>query len=193
MPTSAEKKLTAGRGGYEVIMQKLTNERGVHAETAIACAGRMAGTFMLRSCRLPMDHLEPGMPVLSDAANEKGPYLTDLLQMALTQMNININPNCGEDVLAGRDAPQISVLETQRLLENDFRQIMRKYQLNDEEASHAATFTTAFMVQACGGVIEPQSAFQYAIYSMVEGSKTVPQRLAADANGEAKKPWYKVW
>jgi hypothetical protein len=56
----------------QVIIAKLATDKGVHAETAIAAASRMAGTFLLRSTGLPIATLKPGSPVFSDVIDEQG-------------------------------------------------------------------------------------------------------------------------
>lgn len=69
-----------------IILNKLKNEKGVHADTAIAAASRMAGTFLLRSFNLTIGDIKPGTAVLSDVANEKGPFLISLLGSTLSQI-----------------------------------------------------------------------------------------------------------
>jgi len=44
----------------EKIIAKLADKKGVHAETAISAASRMAGTFLLRSTGLPIAGFAPG-------------------------------------------------------------------------------------------------------------------------------------
>lgn len=192
MPTQQEH--AAAREFYGLIIQKLTNEKGVHAETAIAAAGRMAGTLLLRSLQLPLETLEPGTPVFSDAANEKGPALVGTLGEALSQMNVPFDPQKLEASAANQgNAPLLSVVATQELVEKEMHQIRQKYQLSNEAAAHAAAITTAFMVQKCAQLVDPHIGFKIAAYSFVEGAKTVPQRLAISTNEESKKPWYKIW
>ena len=88
-----ESQFLAANEYYGLILGRLADERGVHAETAISAAARMAGTFMLRSFGLPLEGMEPGSAVLSEAANDRGPLLLnrgletlDLLAVA-TQHN----------------------------------------------------------------------------------------------------------
>lgn len=90
MATRAD-EVGVGREFRSLILAKLTDERGVHAETAVSAAARMAGTFLLRSLDLPITKLEPGAPVLSDAANERGPELVEILALALREMKMAID------------------------------------------------------------------------------------------------------
>lgn len=193
MTSMKENQFAAAREFHTVILEKLTNEKGVHAETAIAGAARMAGTFLLRSFKLPMENLEPGAPVFSDAANEKGPLLVNLLGGTLQQMNVRVDPERLAAFQNRGDEPQLGVLETQALLETDLSRVREKYQLTYEEAAYAAAFATALMVRDCSQVVEPHVGFNVAAYSLVEGAKTVPQRLRPPAAENGKKPWYKLW
>jgi hypothetical protein len=101
MSSTAEKQFAAAREFNTVIVDKLTNEKGVHANTAIAAAARMAGTFLFRSFNLPLQNLEPGAAILSDAANEKGPFLYDLMSGVLQQMNVLMTDGCCHEVFLG--------------------------------------------------------------------------------------------
>lgn len=193
MTSTVEKEFAVAHEFYETIVGKLTNEKGVHAETAIASAGRMAGTFLLRSFNLPIEKLDPGVAVLSDAANEKGPFLVSLLAGVLHQMKVVIDPQRLESVLDQGDQPQLSVLDTQALLESDLSRIRRHHHLGYEEAARAAAIATAIMVQKTSQVLDPHIGFKIAAYSFVEGAKTVPHRQGPSVAKERKKPWYKPW
>jgi hypothetical protein len=193
MSSAAEKQFAAAREFCTVIVDKLTNDQGVHANTAIASAARMAGTFLLRSFNLPLNKLEPGAPVLSDAANEKGPFLVDLMSGVLQQMNVAIDPGRVAAAQGQGDAPQLSLIDTQALLETDLTRIKENYQLNYEQAGHAGAIATALLIRKCAEVLDPHIAFSLAAYSFVEGTKTVPQRIELDASGTDEKRWYKFW
>jgi|SRR5215510_3271759 len=193
MSSIPEKQFAAAREFYAVIVDKLTNEKGVHANTAIAAAARMSGTFLLRSFNLQLENLEPGAAILSDAANERGPFLVDLMSGVLQQMNVAIDPARAAAAQGQGDSPQLSVIETQALVETDLSRIKDKYQLNYEQAAHAAAIATALLVQKCSDVVDPHIGFSLATYSFVEGAKTVPRRIESSASGNVKKSWYKFW
>jgi len=194
MSSTPEKQFAAAREFYAIIVDKLTNENGVHANTAIAAAARMAGTFLLRSFNLPLQNLEPGAAVFSDAANEKGPFLIDLMSGVLQQMNVVIDPARAEAAQGQGDLPQLTVIETQALVETDLSRIKDNYGLNYEQAAHAAAIATAILIQKSSGVLDPHIGFSLAAYGFVEGSKTVPQRIKLPASRTtAKKSWYKFW
>jgi hypothetical protein len=192
MASTAEREAAAARQFYAVILAKLTNEKGVHAETAIASAARMAGTFLMRSFNLSWDNIEPGTPVLSDSANEQGPKLVELLGLSLEQLQVRCDPQKLESAPPGY-APQIDLLATQALLEPAMNQIRESQQLDYEQAARAATITTSLLMRECQQIVDPHTSFKLAAYSFVEGSKTAPQRLATITTSEAKKPWFKLW
>jgi len=189
MPNAENQVVSAAKEFYSVIVQRLKNADGVHAETAITAAARMAGTFLLRSFNLPIQALTPGAAVLSDAANEKGPMLIETLGRTLDAMGIAINPNANE---VGDAQPKISVLQTQELLEDALIAVQKKYALNQEEAARGCALATAILVRDCAGVLDVNVAFGLAAYGFVEGSKTVPWKPQAPAETQAK-PWYKMW
>ena len=75
MSVENPKQFRAAGEFNRILLSKLANGQGVHAETAISSAARMAGTFLLRSSGLPLHSVKPGSPVFSDAMNEQGPEL----------------------------------------------------------------------------------------------------------------------
>jgi hypothetical protein len=192
MPSTSEREAAAARQFYSVILAKLTNEKGVHAETAIAGAARMAGTFLMRSFNLALDHIAPGTPVLSDIANEKGPKLVELLEVSLEQLQIRCDPQKLATAPQGY-TPLLDLLATQALLEPAMNQVCASHQLNYEQAARAATITTSQLIQQCQQIVDPHTSFKLAAYSFVEGCKTAPQRLPAAPANEVKKPWFKLW
>lgn len=163
-----------------VILDGLAGERGIHAETAVAAAARMSGTFLLRSLGLPIDKLEPGSPVFSDAANEKGPHLISVYASTLRHLDVTFDP---EDTaaLTATAAPLLTVLETQQLLEGPLTDVVRRHGLSYEQAAEACAMTAARITQLCSSALDPDASFGIASLGFVEGSKTVPFRTTTDA------------
>jgi len=77
----------------QTILSKLATEKGVHAETAVSAAARMAGTLVLRSCRLPLEGLKPGSPIFSDQVDQLGPKVLESVDEALVMLKIGITRN----------------------------------------------------------------------------------------------------
>ena len=185
-----QKVIQAGIDFYRVILNALTIEKGVHAETAISTAARMAGTFLLRSFEFPIDNLEPGSAVFSDEANDKGPLLINLLGSVLQQIGICIDVN---EVNPGstKNMPHLTVLEAQSLAEEPLTAIKEKYKLTYEEAAQAAAVAAASFIEQCASILNPNVGFSIAAYGFVEGSKTVPRKRRAET--ARQEPWNKLW
>jgi hypothetical protein len=152
----------------------LSTNQGVHAETAVAGLARMAGTFLFRSFGFPLSEIQPGQVVLSEVANEKGPVLIDILGSALTQIGVALDEGKLGDESSAKSQPNQSFLETQRLLEPRFIAIQKRYGLAQQEAAEACAVATALLIQDCSQVLDPNDAFNLAIYGFIEGAKTAP-------------------
>jgi hypothetical protein len=149
----------------------------------------------LRSFGLPIQTLAPGSPVLSDAANERGPVLVDVLGSILQSMKIDIDAQRATSQ-PSELKPQLSVIETQERLDAPLRRLQATHGLSDEEAAHACAIATAFFIRDCASVLNVETAFGIAVYGFVEGTKTVPVRIAEPTPptpSEKARPWYKLW
>lgn len=156
------------------VINVLQTECGVHAETAIAGAARMAGTFLFRSFGFQQIGLAAGAVVLSEQANEAGPRLIRILGVTLDNLGVKLDPNrigAGE---ANAAKPLLSFLETQGLLEPRFEEIRDGLGLSYAEAADAAALATAILIRQCASVLDPYVAFSVAMYGFVEGAKTMP-------------------
>lgn len=152
----------------------LKDERGVHAETAIAGTARMAGTFLFRSFGFPLDDAKPGQPVLSEEANNKGPRLMNILGGVLDQMGIAVDSARVAQETPPDHRPRLDFLQTQRSLEPKFAAIVERSDLSLMEASDAAAIATALLITQCKEILDPTIAFGIALYGFVEGTKTFP-------------------
>jgi hypothetical protein len=183
---SLESQIQASREIADAIVTALTTERGVHAETAVVSAARMAGTFLFRSFRLPTTGLAPGSPVLSDQANERGPLLLEVLQAGLSGLGITVDAGAMQDSPEHR--PQLTFLESQRALEPRLAGILTARGLDREGAARACALATALLIHRTRSVLDPRVGFGLAVYGLVEGTKTMPAPVQQPA-----KPWYKLW
>src|SRR5262245_25774796 len=114
-PTEAQWQ--AGDRISQLIIAALTTERGIHAETAVASAARLGGTFLFRSFGLKTDKVKPGTPVLSDAANEHGPLLIQTFGTALGHLGVSVDQSAISKPIPPENTPQLSVLQTTAALE----------------------------------------------------------------------------
>jgi hypothetical protein len=134
-PTDAQ--LRAAERIADLIIAALTTERGVHAETAIASAARLGGTFLFRSLGLPTGSVKPGTPVLSDAANVQGPLLVQTFGTGLARLGVTVDQSAISKPIPADNTPHLSVLETQAALEAPVITIADSHRLDRQAAAHA--------------------------------------------------------
>jgi hypothetical protein len=188
-PTDAQ--LRAAERIADLIIAALTTERGVHAETAIASAARLGGTFLFRSFDLQTKSVQPGTPVLSDAANLHGPLLVQTLATSLARLGVTVDQSAISKPIPADNTPHLSVLETQAALEALVSTIADSHQLDRQTAGHACSLAAAILIQKSRSVLDPGIGAALAVYGFVEGSKTMPAPLPCVS--AERKPWYKVW
>ena len=194
MHISAAQNKAAGEL-VDVVAIKLGSGRAVHSETAIACTARLAGSLLFRSFGLSVQPEQPGTVVLSNEANEEGRQLISIMSAMLQQFGVSLN----QDMLGGEPskrggAPELSVIESLALLQEDAMHIAQNNGLGLKEAAWAATMAAAFVVKECARNIGPEVGFNIAAYSFIEGCKTVPPTIGAKSTPlTEKKPWYKLW
>jgi hypothetical protein len=163
-----------------LVIAALKNDKGVHAETAVAATARMAGTFLFRSFAFPLSSVTPGQAVFSDAANEQGPKLVQILGNVLAHIGITLD----KSKLGAKQDPEhqshVEFLSTQRLLEPVFSRTKNALGLSYIAAAESAAIATALLIQQCLPVLEPHVAFDIAAYGFVEGSKTAPDPVTIE-------------
>jgi len=169
---SLDAQLRASREIADAIVTALRTERGVHAETAVAGAARLAGAFLFRSFNLPTSGIAPGSPVLSDVANQRGPLLVEVLQAGLGGLGVSVDSAAMEE--SPEHEPQMNFLETQQALEPRLAEIAAAHGLEGEGAARACALATALLIYRTREVLEPRVSFGLAVYGFVEGTKTMP-------------------
>lgn len=75
----------------QAVLRKLKTEEGIHAETAVAAAARMAGSYLLRASGLPLDELSPGSPIAAEAQGAQVPELVAALEATLASFAISLD------------------------------------------------------------------------------------------------------
>ena len=158
----------------QTILTKLATERGVHAETAISAAARMAGTYLLRSSGLPIAQFAPGAALFSDMMDDQGQLLLRAVDEVLASLNIAMDPEKMDFTVPDEHQPQMALMEMQTLLGPPFEAIFKKYQLTAKEGAYSAVISTAVMMQKTAGVVDPYVGYAIAAYGIVESCKTVP-------------------
>jgi hypothetical protein len=158
----------------QMIMSRLATDRGIHAETAVSAAARMAGTYVLRSCGLPLSSLTPGTPIFSDLIDEQGQKVLATIDQMLAGMNVVLDGQKLVYDIPEEHAPHLELPDVQSVLDAPFRNIAEKYNLSEAETAHAAAMSAAVLIQKASVILDPHISYIIATYGMVEGSKTVP-------------------
>ena len=194
MQISREQHKAAGEL-VDLVASRIGDGRAVQSETAIACIARLAGSLLFRSFNLDVQGVQPGSVMLSDQANEEGPQLINILSAMLQHFGVALN----QELLAGGSSkrggpPELSLLESLALLQEDALRIAQDNGLGMKEMALSAAVATAFVVKECANAIGPETGFHLAVYSFIEGCKTVPPGVGSNpVPPMAKKPWYQLW
>ncbi|MEO8200288.1 MAG: hypothetical protein ABI679_07200 [Gemmatimonadota bacterium] len=174
--STLDAQLKAASEIADAIVAVLTNERGAHAETVIVAAARMAGTFLFHSFNLPTRNLSPGTPVFSDAANERGPLLVEVLESGLKGLDVEISKPVALAEPGEGHSAQLTLSQTQIALEPGLTKITSAHGLSGEAAARACALAAALLIYRTRSVLDPTIGFGLAVYGFVEGTKTVPAR-----------------
>lgn len=174
MASLTQEQIEAAHEFADSTVDALGTERGVHAETAVAAAARMAGTFLFRSFDFPMSNVQPGQVVLSEHANEQGPALIQILGGVLARIGIDLDKDVLGTPPGPEHQPNLAFLEAQRRLEPVYRAIATRHGLAPRAAAEAGAVAAALLIGRCAQVLDPGVAFGIAVYGFIEGSKTAP-------------------
>lgn len=148
---------------------------GVHPGTVVAATARMAGTYLFRSLGLKLPGVKPGQFVLSIEANEQWPQLTQIALYSLARVGIKIDNTQAGKTIDPEHKPMLEFLDTQKKLEPMYAPIKERYGFSALEAAQSVAVATALLIRHCAKVLDPNMAFNIAVYSFVEGAKTAPE------------------
>lgn len=180
----------------DLIANKLGSGRAVHSETAIAGAGRLAGSLLFRSFELNVDNVAPGTVVLSVEANEQGIELINILAALLQHFGVSLEKIRSDPGSTNRGKPpELTVVQSLQLCQDDALRVAADNGLKLKEAAHAAAMATAFIVKECAPSVGVGVAFRLATFSFIEGTKTMPPAIGAKLAPQParSRPWYKFW
>jgi hypothetical protein len=202
MDNEKHKALIAAADFFNQTSRKmLTNEGRLHAETLIASTARMAGSLMYRSFGFDNKKIEPGTAVLSDQANVHGPKLMNMMFATLQQLGHQVGEgNLNREFLSSQFS-QLSFKESLDRLAPFFLKYCEVAPMSFSDAAFGAAIATGILVHDCREVIPVEKGGAIAVYGFVEGTKTVPPPVVAQAAPQPsppeaptkKKPWYKAW
>jgi hypothetical protein len=157
----------------DLIATKIGNEkREIHPETAIASCARLAGLFLFLSCNFNIDNLEQGSILLSEEANDTGCKMLNYLGSEINNYGLQINKKkIGKK---GTEKVTLNYIETLEKIQTPALAIIKKYNLNSNDAILAALKATAFILFNVSAKVDATEGFTIAAHSFVEASKTVP-------------------
>jgi hypothetical protein len=95
-------------------------------------------------------------------------------------MAIKLDSNRLGESASSEHQPLLGFLETQRQLEPGYTVIRDRYGLSLKEAAESAAAASAFLIQKTSQVLDPNIAFELAVYGFIEGTKTVPHSIVAE-------------
>ncbi|NBV24329.1 MAG: hypothetical protein EBS05_20725 [Proteobacteria bacterium] len=157
----------------ELIVKRLQDERGVHAETAITAAGSIAGNCLLRATRHDLHGLTPGSAVFTEEVNEAGPKIIDVMSDACSIQGID--PRTGWNLQPPAENNSLrSGIELTRLLRSDFESMLPAYGIGQRIEPLVAAVAAIKLVKMASGTLDPEIGKAIAIRAVVAGSKTVP-------------------
>ncbi len=172
---NSQKILEAAELLREALRKLVASPQGVHAETLVASAARMAGTMLFRSFGPTGAEPAPGSVVMSDQANQRGPLLMQTMFATLRRLG---HSDLDEANLKGaRETTalsRLSLAETQQRLEPWYRKTKQVCGLSFAETAGAAAIATALVIHDSGAVLDVHRACAIAVHGMVESLKTVP-------------------
>jgi hypothetical protein len=117
MTSLSKQQMDAAQEFANVTISALKRGQGVHAATVIAATARMGGTYLFRSFGFKLLGVKPGQAVLSDAANEQGPFLVQITHSVLSRMGIKLDISQSGGITNSKNEPMLAFLDTQKKLE----------------------------------------------------------------------------
>lgn len=161
----------------QVTIDTLKMPEGVHPGTVVAATARMAGTYLFRSFGHRLSGIKPGQFVLSVQANEQWPKLIQITGDCLAKIGIEIDNTQAGIEIDPKHKPMLEFLDTQKKLEPIYAPIKERYGFSYQEAAYSVAVGTALMILHAKDFLNPNIAFNIAVYGFVEGSKTAPEQV----------------
>ena len=156
-----------------LIIAKIKDERGVHAETAITAAGSLAGYFLLKQTEIDVSKLPPGSPVFTDGVNELGPKMVGFMSTVCVKLGMDGQTGWNTPI-SNEHKPLRQGIDLVRLLYPAFENIVAKYKIPAEGKAIVSAAAAIKLVKMASGNLNPEIGKAIAIFSLVAGSKTVP-------------------
>ena len=162
----------AAREIYGSCLLALRDERGVHAETAIAALAAVCGEALLRASNVDLSQFPQGGIVLVDQVNDSGPRTLAYLEELLTELDIRVEEWQGKIPLEHQPIkdPARLAQELRPLMQS----LYEKFQLDEKQAAQAVCLALALLIRDCRTVLEPEISVIIASNTVSRMSRSVP-------------------
>ena len=158
------------------VRNHVMDEKGVAAETCLACAGWMAGTQLYRLEIDPTLAVKPGTVVLSEPVNQRLPGLMDMVATMATQGEAAPPDLDNADTTGARPIYRLSLAQTQEGLDPVYLSYAKRASLAPEELLHAATGALGILAAKSRPVLGLALARYISHYCMLEAAKTAGRK-----------------
>ena len=176
MASDDDKLMEVAALGRALLFDELQGDRGLHVETLVASAARLAGACLLRSFKLDLTGITPGGTVFSDLADEHGPKLVDLLGKTLAVLEVPIDLEQVTGEVSPDHAPLMDTFESLTALQTPARALLARHGFDDARGARAFTLTTAILIHETQAVVPAQTLLDIAVTGLAEGAKMAPPR-----------------
>lgn len=163
-----------------LLIKTINNERGVHAETAIAAAAVLTGEIVLSVSGYDLSGLEPGSAVFSDVVNqllfEAEGHLTvsDVFFNALYSQGIDVSKESWPENIPEEHQVMLDPLQIVARARAQLNTLFESQPLEPLDRAYAAAQATALLVAETRRVLDPNIGKALALEAMLRGAKTVP-------------------
>ena len=163
-----------------LLIKTINNERGVHAETAIAAAAVLTGEIVLSVSGYDLSGLEPGSAVFSDVVNqllfEAEGHLTvsDVFFNALYSQGIDVSKEIWPENIPEVHQVMLDPLQIVARARPQLNVLFESQPLEPLDRAYAAAQATALLVAETRRVLDPNIGKALALEAMLRGAKTVP-------------------
>lgn len=158
------------------VRNHVMDEKGVAAETCLACAGWMAGTQLYRLEIDPTLDMKPGTVVLSEPVNQRLPGLMNMVAAMATQGDAAPPDMDNADTTGAQPIYRLSLAQTQEGLDPVYLSYAKRTSLTPEELLHAATGAVGILAAKSRPVLGLSLARYIAHYCMLEAAKTAGRK-----------------
>jgi hypothetical protein len=171
---------TAASEFAQLIIDRLTDEHGVHLETAISAAGGVAGVSILRTAvaqeKIDLSRLiqeQPGAYVVIEKVNEIGAEVSSFMMMFCKAWGVD--PQSGWNMTIPEKHK--SLRETTALVrdfEKPFKQLMAEQSIAPIYYPFVAALASVKLIIMGAQVLHPDVGKAIALMAIVGASKTIP-------------------